>query len=254
MFRHRLLVAIFICSVFLPVKAEFLLSGSRVIYNERDGEASVLVRQLGDVPSLMQVWLSDAQSISGQELTGNSLPFLLVPSVARLEGGRGQSVRILRTGGGLPEDRESLFWLNVVEIPPKPTPEADENLLQFSSGAAMKFFYRPRGLRGPPDKAHQALRFSLDSRQDDGFVWLRIRNPSPYHVTFDSLELRSGGRAVLAEMKPQVLARMVEPMGELVIPLEMVAATGRQSLSGARIHYGVINDYGATIEGQSGFN
>jgi len=252
MHRYRLFVVVFIFSVFFPVKASFLISGKRIIYDEREGEVSVLVRQRGNIPSLMQAWLADAQSISGDQ--ADNVPFLLLPSVARIEPGRGQSVRILRIGGGLPEDRESLFWFNVLDIPPKVTPEEGENLLQLSSGLSMKFFYRPSGLRGDPDKAHQALRFSLDDRQGDSRIWLRVRNPSPYHVTFDSLVLRGGGRTILAEMMPQVLVRMVEPMGELVIPLEMVAATGRQSLSGARIHYGVINDYGATIEGQSGFN
>ncbi|VTR34364.1 putative chaperone protein EcpD [Serratia fonticola] len=32
---------------------------------------------------------------------------------------KGQALRIARTGGGLPSNRESLFWLNVLEIPPK---------------------------------------------------------------------------------------------------------------------------------------
>jgi len=253
--NRKVAISLFFLAWFFPAKAAFLISGSRVVFDGREGEISVLVRQVGSVPSLMQVWLDDDGTAEAMpEMT--SVPFILSPAVARLEPGRGQSVRILRVGGDLPEDRESFFWLNVLEVPPKPGGDI-ENVVQFSFQARVKFFYRPRGLRSEPDRAYQSLRFSLDSVQAaDGGVQLRVKNPSPYHVTFKSLALNSGatGGNVLAEMKQTVVNRMVAPMSELVIPLEMVAAAGRQALSGARIHYGVINDYGATIEGQSGFN
>jgi len=251
--RHQFFVLLFFLAWLFPVKATFLISGSRVIFDEREGEISVLVRQIGSAPSLMQVWLDD-DGMAEEMPEMMSVPFILSPAVARLEPGRGQSVRILRVGGDLPEGRESFFWLNVLEVPPKP--EDVENKLQFSFHARIKFFYRPRGLRSNPDRAHQALRFSLDGVPVDGRVQLRVKNPSPYHVTFKNLALNSGATSgnVLAEMNEAVLDRMVSPMSELVIPLDVVAAAGRQALSGARIHYGVINDYGATIEGQSGFN
>jgi len=252
--NRQIAIALFFLAWFFPAKAAFLIAGSRVIFDAREGEVSVLIRQIGSAPSLMQVWLDDEGTAEAMpETTG--VPFILTPAVARLEPGRGQSVRILKVGGDLPEDRESFFWLNVLEVPPKPSGD-EESRLQFSFQARVKFFYRPRGLRGNPERAHQSLRFSLDSAQAaDGGVQLRVRNPSPYHITFKSLALNSAaGASVLAEMNEAVLARMVAPGGELVIPLERVAAAGRQALSGARIHYGVINDYGATIEGQSVLN
>jgi len=205
----------------------------------------------------MQVWLVDGNAEETDPEAANT-PFLLTPAVSRIEPGRGQNVRIRRIGGGLPEDRESLFWFNVLEVPPSPNPnmfEANESLVQFSSRARSKFFYRPPGLRGNPDQAHRSLGFSLGSRQADNKIHLRVKNPSPYHITFDSLALQSGsGNSVLAEMNWTVVERMVAPMSELTIPLDVVAASGQSSFSGARVDYSIINDYGAKVAGQGSFN
>jgi len=250
--RYRLLTVLLLLACAMPVNAGLVITGKRVIYDERTGETSVLIRKtVGHDPSLVQVWLDDG-NIEADPQTLN-LPFLLTPAVARLEYGRGQSVRIMRTGGGLPEDRESVFGFNVLEIPATQQLSEMDNPLVFSSRLRIKFFYRPRGLRGDPEQAHQALRFSLESGQD-GQLQLRVRNPSPYHVTFDTLGLRGGADTVLAEMGRMQFERMVGPMGELAIPLEPVAVTSRQALSGARVHYGIVNDYGGVTEGQQILN
>jgi len=251
--RYRLLTVLLLLACVMPVKAGLVVTGKRVIYDERTGETSVLIRKtVGHDPSLIQVWLDDGNVEADPQTL--SLPFLLTPAVARLEYGRGQSVRVLRTGGGLPEDRESVFGFNVLEIPAAQQMSDMENPLVFSSRLRIKFFYRPRGLRGDPEQAHQALRFSLESGQD-GQLRVRVRNPSPYHVTFQTLGLRGGADdTVLAEMGQMQFERMVDPMGELVIPLEPVAASGRQALSGARVHYGIVNDYGGVTEGQRVLN
>jgi len=250
--RYRLLTVLLLLACVLPVKAGLVVTGKRVIYDERTGETSVLIRKtVGQDPSLIQVWLDDGNIEADPQTL--SLPFLLTPAVARLEYGRGQSVRVLRTGGGLPEDRESVFGFNVLEIPAAQQVSELDNPLVFSSRLRIKFFYRPRGLRGDPEQAHQGLRFSLESGPD-GQLRLRVRNPSPYYVTFQTLGLVGGADTMLAEMSQMQFDRMVDPMGELVIPLEPVAASGRQALSGARVHYGIVNDYGGVTEGQRGLN
>jgi chaperone protein EcpD len=39
--------------------------------------------------------------------------------VFRLNAEKGQSLRIRFTGGKVPQDRESVWWLNVLEVQPK---------------------------------------------------------------------------------------------------------------------------------------
>ncbi|MDI8993129.1 fimbria/pilus periplasmic chaperone, partial [Salmonella enterica subsp. enterica serovar Anatum] len=40
-------------------------------------------------------------------------PFMVTPPLFRLNGGQKNVLRIIRTGGNLPEDRESLYWLDI---------------------------------------------------------------------------------------------------------------------------------------------
>ena len=48
-----------------------------------------------------------------------SAPFLLMPAVAVVRPGRKQTLRIVYNGGALPQDRETVYYLNLVELPPK---------------------------------------------------------------------------------------------------------------------------------------
>jgi chaperone protein EcpD len=59
----------------------------------------------------------------------------------------------------VPQDRESVFWLNVLEIPPKPVGKA--NHIQLTVRSRLKLFYRPAGLAGSPKAAVAQLRWRL---------------------------------------------------------------------------------------------
>ncbi len=50
----------------------------------------------------------------------------------------------------LPKDRESVFWFNVLEVPPKPDAAtvANQSLLQLAFRTRIKLFYRPEALKG----------------------------------------------------------------------------------------------------------
>ncbi|WP_163083162.1 fimbrial biogenesis chaperone, partial [Acinetobacter baumannii] len=57
------------------------------------------------------------------------VPFVITPARSRLGGNKQQTLRILFQGEGLPSDRESVFRLNVQEIPQK---SASANTLQIA--------------------------------------------------------------------------------------------------------------------------
>ncbi|NPE97657.1 Dr fimbrial biogenesis chaperone DraB, partial [Escherichia coli] len=46
-------------------------------------------------------------------------PFVVTPPLFRLDGQQSSRLRIVRTGGEFPSDRESLQWICVKGIPPK---------------------------------------------------------------------------------------------------------------------------------------
>jgi len=44
-------------------------------------------------------------------------PFLITPPLFRLDAKEDNVLRVVRTGGNLPGDRESLYWLNIKPFP-----------------------------------------------------------------------------------------------------------------------------------------
>jgi len=240
----------------MTAHAGLVIRGSRVIYDENRGETTVHMRYTGEVPILLQVWLDsgDAEQPPGSE----NIPFILNPAVTRMDPGNGQTVRILRVGDGLAQDRESLFWFNTLEVPPAPSAEtlANDNILRFSVRGRFKLFYRPRGLPSSPVQAAGALRFSLDAPLADGRAQVRIHNPTPYHVTLSRLELRRAGEpadspALLAFNHQSNQERMTPPMGELLMPLEWgTLAPGSALPSDLQADFHTINDSGGLEPGQ----
>ncbi|RDL19866.1 pili/flagellar assembly PapD-like chaperone [Serratia fonticola] len=71
----------------------------------------------------------------------------------RVETGKGQTLRISYAGGALPMDKESVFWLNVLEVPAKSQATTGENRLQMAFRPRIKLFFRPKGLDGNPNDA-----------------------------------------------------------------------------------------------------
>ncbi|MCP6324282.1 fimbria/pilus periplasmic chaperone, partial [Klebsiella pneumoniae] len=84
------------------------------------------------------------------------------------------------TGEALPADRESVFWLNVLDVPPQPQGEGG-NFMQFAIRTRVKLFYRPVGLPGSAADAIEQVSWRL-SGGDSGRV-LRATNASAFHVS-----------------------------------------------------------------------
>ncbi|MFM4667524.1 molecular chaperone [Aeromonas media] len=120
-------------------EAALNLMRTRVIY-EGVTEASLMVRNDGSEPSLLQAWVDGGNEQQGP--ADVSTPFLVVPPMMRLGPQRGQVLRILGADlSGLPQDRESLFWLNVLGLPPKA--QASQGSVQLAYRTRIKLFYRP---------------------------------------------------------------------------------------------------------------
>lgn len=220
-----------------PVRANVVIAGTRVVFPAATGEVTVRLTNQGSQPALVEAWIDDGDPHSTPD-TAN-VPFLVTPPLARLNAGKGQSLRIVFAGQPLPADRESLFWLNVLEIPPKPSARQGEeqNTLQFAVRSRLKLFYRPADLAGDPTAAAAGIRWSLV--HDAGGDALQARNESPYHVTFTQVELVQGERSIVAG------TGMVAPHATLRLPLKSPQASP-VAASEASVHYTVIDDYGAT--------
>lgn len=88
------------------------LGATRVIYNPSGNGSTLSVYNNQDYPMLVQ------SEVLAEDRKGKA-PFVVTPPLFRLDGLQSSRLRIVRTGGVFPEDRESLQWLCVKGIPPK---------------------------------------------------------------------------------------------------------------------------------------
>lgn len=218
-----------------PAHATVVIAGTRVVFPAAAGETTVRLTNQGTLPALVEAWIDDGDPNSTPETA--KVPFLVTPPLARMNAGKGQSLRIVFTGKALPSGHESLYWLNVLEIPPKPaqTPGDAPNTLQFAIRSRLKLFYRPANLAGNPLTAGQQLTFKAVA--DGAGYALEVYNPTPYYVTINTLSVHAGAAVDTAG------DGMVAPQGSLRLALK---GAHTAPAAGSAIDYAVINDFGAT--------
>lgn len=218
--------------------ANVIIGGTRVIFPAQDGEVTVRLTNQNATPALVEAWIDSGDPKSTPDKVNT--PFLITPPLFRMEPNRDQSLRILFTHSAqpLPSDRESVFWLNVLEVPPKPSgPQFQgKNYIQLAIRSRLKLFYRPAGLAGDPQKAPNALSFKASS--EGGAVVLVVHNPTPYYVTIGDITVDVGGTA------HKVDTGMVAPLSDLRLAVPDLKQA--PSVSSA-IKYDCINDYGADV-------
>lgn len=187
---------------------------TRVIYEADKKEASLpLTNNAENKPFLIQSWID-----TGDGKTRG--PFVVTPPLFRLNAQQENILRISYTGGELPSDKESIFYINIRAIPSAPKNNTNELKLVIKS--RVKLFYRPQGLSGRSAEAYKTLVFSRENNE------LHITNPSPYYVVFSSLTL---GKTSLKDTD------MIAPESQMTVKLP-------PNISGNIIRWGAINDFG----------
>lgn len=159
---------------------------TRLVYRAEDRSVSLRVWNRGKTPSLIQAWIDDGNIDAAPEAL--RVPFIATPPMFRLEPGRNRDigVRALNTGQ-LPTDRESLYWLNVLDVPALKQVAAKELQPEYAVHWRLKIFHRPAGLEGSAAAAAAGLGWRIE--QDKGWYLLRAVNNSGFHVTLVALEI-----------------------------------------------------------------
>lgn len=154
--------------------AAISLDRTRVILNgDQHSQSLVISNQNKSLPYLAQSWLENEQ---GQKIDN---PLTALPPLQRVEPGARSQVKVQITGAmsSLPQDRESLFYFNVREIPPK---SKKPNTLQIALQTRVKTFYRPEALiikAGEGDIPQKQLTLT---KVGDHY---RLNNPTGYYIT-----------------------------------------------------------------------
>ncbi|WNN54700.1 molecular chaperone (plasmid) [Hafnia alvei] len=227
-FSRSMLTPILLFVSFQLQAAGFGINATRLIYPEHTGSISVTVRNTDtQIPYLVQ------SKISCNQDKQTSAPFTVTPPLFRLDPQSTNQLRIAFTGGSLPTDRESIFYLHATAIPastaldPSLVGNGVSATVRFGVGNIIKLFYRPNNLQGTAATAQQKLQFSALKGG------LKVSNLSPYYVSLAGLS--AGGQKLALN----------EPAEMMIAPFSSHIWDVKKNLSaGNKIEWKTINDLG----------
>ncbi|MGF6595261.1 fimbrial biogenesis chaperone [Pseudomonas sp. 2835] len=162
-------------------EAMIKIDGTRLIYTGQHREATIRVTNVSSQTVALQAWVSSSEENS------SDVPFALARPLIKLNPQQVDVLRILYRGEGLPKDRESLFWLNVMEIPLKPD---RQNSIQMAVRQQLKLFFRPPGLQGTSSACVAGLSWKL--KNDDS---IEVTNTCAFHVSLVDVKIEGRDRS-----------------------------------------------------------
>ncbi len=192
---------------------------TRIIFSGQKKSVSLVVNnQHKTLPYLAQSWIEDEEGNKVSE------PFMVLPFIQRVEANAKNQLKITKTHGldKLPQDRESLFYFNVREIPPI---SEKENIMQIAIQSRLKIFYRPTQIENNSDKAWaEHLKYTHYKEH------ILIENPTRYYITLGYLSNNlknnfSGFNSI-----------MIAPMSKLSVNIPNIIPS--------QLYVGYIDDYG----------
>ncbi|EHW5162614.1 TPA: fimbria/pilus periplasmic chaperone [Escherichia coli] len=104
--------------------------------------------------------------------------FVVTPSFFKVKPNGQQTLRIIMASDHLPKDRESVYWLNLQDIPPA----LEGSGIAVALRTKLKLFYRPKALLEGRKGAEEGI--SLRSRPDGATM---LVNSTPYIFAIGSL-------------------------------------------------------------------
>lgn len=165
------------------------IQGTRIIYPAGAKQTTVNLSNSSKTDTfLVQSWVENADGKKSQD-------FVATPPLYVSKPENGNTLRLMYTGGPLPQDRESLYYF-IAKAIPSVSREATEgkNSLILASANRIKLFVRPAGLKPALAEAPEMLTFRKSGGQ------LEISNPSPYYLTLT--ELKAGSQKMNTVMVP----------------------------------------------------
>lgn len=164
-------------------KGGVLANKTRVIYHEQDKEQLVLLANINPHPIVVQTWTD-----YGEGDPESTAPFVAIPPVFYLPIGKTQGIKLIHDGDQLPKNTESVFWLNLYEIPPNLQHTALNSHhaeIALATNTQLKVFYRPATLGHYPSQLSDKISFKLKKEAKD---WVLIcTNPLSFHISFTQI-------------------------------------------------------------------
>ncbi|WP_371972975.1 molecular chaperone [Lelliottia nimipressuralis] len=192
------------------------LEGTRLIFDGgKDASSMMVSNSSSDDVWLMRFWISPYGDKSDEVVSDKkNVPFAVTPPLYRLDPKSAVQLRINKLSESLPADRESVYYLNSLAIPPKKGEKsyqkAVQSGLQFAVNTRIKLFYRPAAINDAAAIKAAPEKLTVTSTGKS----IVVKNPTPWFVTMSQLSL--DGRAVQSDKDT-----MISPFGELSFPISV---------------------------------
>ncbi|EFB70913.1 fimbrial chaperone [Providencia rustigianii] len=187
---NKILSIIFLCICSSFANAAFTLDSTRYIYDEGQQSVSVTINNDSGHKYGGQVWIDNINKNDEQVFFSPS------PMVFKLNPKQSQIVRIVNINDDLPKDRESLFWLNVQEIPPAAKGEGSS--LSLAINSRVKLIYRPAVLKNGRDDAENSIKI-INSGADT-----YLQNTTPYYFAISEVKVNGKLIALDGDVKDKL--------------------------------------------------
>lgn len=216
----KAIVVALIMSVSHNATAAFILNGTRYIFDEEKKNISFEVTNNADRTYGGQIW------IDNESQNKNDVFIIPAPPFFKVKPKQKQIIRLIKVNPNIPNDRESLFWLNVQEVPPKPD-KNDGSVLAIAMNTQVKLIYRPSMLK---DERKDAEKYIQLINRNKHFI---LKNPTPYY--FAVVSVKQGKKVV--NLNPKQISALAQfaPFSE--VSLDKVTLNGKASID-------AINDWG----------
>jgi P pilus assembly protein, chaperone PapD len=220
----RLVFALLALGLTQSAGAAVGLDRTRVIFDGGKEATSVnITNNNTQLPYLAQGWIEDEE---GNKITS---PLIVLPPVQRLEPGKQSQVKVqaLPAAKSLPQDRETVYYFNLREIPPR---SDKSNTLQIALQTRIKLFYRPQAIAPSQQDLSNPWQEKLTlTRQGDRY---QVNNPTPYYVSLVDARSSRDGKTV-----PGFEPVMIPPKGA-----QILGPTAKALGNSPYLAY--VNDYG----------
>ncbi|HGJ5892010.1 MAG TPA: molecular chaperone [Arsenophonus apicola] len=212
-FLLLLIIAIFSSSSL----ANVIIGGTRVIYLSDKREVSIAINNLDkENLFLIQSWIEDED--------GNKVDdFIITPPLFKLLPEKENKIRIINSTNQLPNDRETVYWLNIKSIPA--LRKSDENRLNIILKSRLKLFYRPKEIITESTEIYKKIELKQLNKQ------LVVHNPTAFYINFNSIKIGN-----FKIETPGVLPPYSQKIWQI------------KPNKNNKIDWSFINDYGAIIE------
>ncbi|WP_210501869.1 fimbrial biogenesis chaperone [Pantoea ananatis] len=160
-------------------QAAVVMNASRIVM-EGTLEKTITFDNTSENPFIVQIEPDNARKPD----------FIAIPPIFKIKEKGGQTVKIRLLSATLPQDKESLFYLNFTQVPGLKKSEIDDSRLNIIVKSRLKIIYRPKSVNAFSDKEQHNVFYSFHNGM------LAVSNNSPNVLSIREIQ---NGKHIIAE-------------------------------------------------------